>query len=765
MTTRKKDTELQEIHHQIFIEQAPTAIAMLNTDMVYLAASQRWLKDFKLVDEKIVGRSHYDIFPEIGDDWKAKHQLCLNGAIDVCDEAPFYRKDGSIQWIYWDVRPWYNSNGEIGGLLMHTGDITIQKEKELEKKRFESILKDTSEIARIGTWEVELGNNDVIWSQIIYDIHEVPADYKPTLDSTLEFCENDKSRKLVENALNDIIVNGNEVNFEYEIRTAKGNLRFLKVIGKIEYVDGIASRLFGILQDVTSLKHSEQRLNKAHAELEAIFNSKYTAIITTGKDGIINRFNSGAEQLLGYTAKEMVGLKKPSVYLLEDELEQFKTDMILEFAKDSTDSNFNYRNENVNDTRQWTFVRKNGTTFPVLSTITAVNDKKGLNEGFIAVATDISKIKEVKNELRRKNDLLILAEQISLMGHWQWNTVLDHVKWSQNLYTLVELDENFIDLKFDTYFGFVHPEDKEIVTTYFNKAASDKKFYNFVHRIITTSGVVKTIQLMGKVITNESDEIVEMIGTAQDVTEAKKAEQKLIEAKEELEIIAHKLSHQNKQLADFTHITSHNLRAPVANLNSLLEIYNLSENEKERLDIFDKFETVTHHLSFTLNTLIEALKTKISDSEEDLEDIDFKQVLQNTNEILSGVILESGAIINSDFTQVRSISYNRIYLDSIFLNLIGNAIKYKSEDRIPEIFITSKLEDGKITLTFKDNGLGIDLDRHRHKLFGLNKVFHRHPDAKGVGLFLTRTQVEAMGGTISATSQVDKGTIFTINFN
>tara|TARA_R110002051_G_scaffold70772_1_gene127535 strand:- start:93345 stop:95642 length:2298 start_codon:yes stop_codon:yes gene_type:complete len=752
-------------YHQIFIEQAPTAIAMLDKNMVYLAVSQRWLKDFKLEDEKIVGRSHYDIFPEIGDDWKAKHQRCLNGEIDTCDEAPFYRADGTLQWIYWDVRPWYTANGEIGGLLMYTGDITAQKEQELQKNRFEFILSNCSEIARIGTYEVNLHTNEVIWSDIVYEIYDLPKDYKPTLGSSLEFCKNEVSKKNVEKGINDIIVNGKDIDMEYEIKTPKGNIKYLKVIGKIEHVGSIATRLFGIVQDVTSIKESEQRLNKANSELEAIFNSKSTAIITTDKDGIINRFNTGAEQLLGYTAKEMIGLKKPSVYLLEEELEQFKTDMILEFSKDSTDENYNYRNENINNTRQWTFVRKDGTTFPVLCTITAVNNIKGLNEGFIAVATDISKIKKVKNELERKNDLLTLAEQISLMGHWQWNTILDNVKWSQNLYTLVELDENFIDLKFDTYFGFVHPNDKDLVTAYFDKAANDKKFYNFIHRIITTSGVVKTIQLMGKVITNTNGEIVEMIGTAQDVTEAKKAEQKLLEAKEELEIIANKLVHQNKQLADFTHITSHNLRAPVANLNSLLEIYNLSENEKERLDIFNKFETVIQHLTLTLNTLIEALKTKISDSEEDLEDVDFKQVLQNTSEILSGVILESGAIIKSDFSQVPSISYNPIYLDSIFLNLIGNAIKYRSEDRTPEIFISSEMENEKIILKFKDNGLGIDLDRHGHKLFGLNKVFHRHPDAKGVGLFLTRTQIEAMHGTISATSEVDKGTIFTINFN
>ncbi|NNG11132.1 MAG: HAMP domain-containing histidine kinase, partial [Arenibacter sp.] len=86
--------------------------------------------------------------------------------------------------------------------------------------------------------------------------------------------------------------------------------------------------------------------------------------------------------------------------------------------------------------------------------------------------------------------------------------------------------------------------------------------------------------------------------------------------------------------------------------------------------------------------------------------------------------------------------------------------------RTPEICIESAVNDeGKAVLTFKDNGLGIDLERHGHKLFGLNKVFHRHPDAKGVGLFLTKTQIKAMGGQISASSKVDEGTTFTINFN
>ena len=82
---------------------------MLDNNMKYMAVSQRWIKDYKMEGQEIIGRSHYDIFPEIGEDWKANHQKGLKGAIDVCDGAPFVRGDGTVQWVYWDVRPWYIS--------------------------------------------------------------------------------------------------------------------------------------------------------------------------------------------------------------------------------------------------------------------------------------------------------------------------------------------------------------------------------------------------------------------------------------------------------------------------------------------------------------------------------------------------------------------------------------------------------------------------------------------------------------------------------
>jgi light-regulated signal transduction histidine kinase (bacteriophytochrome) len=232
-----------------------------------------------------------------------------------------------------------------------------------------------------------------------------------------------------------------------------------------------------------------------------------------------------------------------------------------------------------------------------------------------------------------------------------------------------------------------------------------------------------------------------------------------------LEVFAKKLISKNSQLADFTHITSHNLRAPVSNLNSLLGFYKMSESEEERVDLFQKFETVINHLSTTLDTLVEALKIKSESTEDVLEDIELYSVLHKTKEILSAEIMRTGAVIVSDFSKMPKVKYNRIYLESIFLNLLSNALKYRSEDRVPKISIRSGIENGKGYLRFTDNGQGINLNRHGKKLFGLNKVFHRHPDAKGIGLFLTKMQVEALGGSITAESEVNVGTTFIINFN
>ena len=123
---------------QLFIEHAPASLAMFDREMYYLAVSRRWLIDYHLGDQDIIGKSHYDIFPEISDEWKAVHQHCLEGEVVRAEEDKFVRADGSIQWLTWEVRPWHENEGSIGGIVIFTEDITNRKQAEEALRKAET---------------------------------------------------------------------------------------------------------------------------------------------------------------------------------------------------------------------------------------------------------------------------------------------------------------------------------------------------------------------------------------------------------------------------------------------------------------------------------------------------------------------------------------------------------------------------------------------------------------------------------------------------
>lgn len=255
-----------------------------------------------------------------------------------------------------------------------------------------------------------------------------------------------------------------------------------------------------------------------------------------------------------------------------------------------------------------------------------------------------------------------------------------------------------------------------------------------------------------------------MMSFVYDITNLKQTENNLQEAKNNLQVLTDQLTNQNKQLISFAHIISHNLRSPVGNLNLLMQFYKESTTQENKDDLWKNFETVIGHLNITLDDLLETLCIQ-EDTSKERELLSFEKVFEASKEILIGNIIQSGAIINTNFTAVPKVSYPKIYLESIMLNLVSNAIKYRSPLRVPVINISTQNINGQIVLTVQDNGMGINLQRHGKSLFGLRKTFHRHAEAKGLGLFITKTQVDAMGGEIQVDSIVDGGTTFKIIFN
>lgn len=248
-----------------------------------------------------------------------------------------------------------------------------------------------------------------------------------------------------------------------------------------------------------------------------------------------------------------------------------------------------------------------------------------------------------------------------------------------------------------------------------------------------------------------------------EITERKLLEEQQLKANEMLKYNAKILANQNEQLNDFCDIVSHNLRAPLASISMMTEYIERCEDEEERKEMLGEIKPVIKNLNEIFNELVESLQIE--------QDLEVKQEDNNLRELVDKILkrfeLEiklSEAKIHLDINETPSIHFPPIYLDSILSNLISNALKYRSPDRKPLISISTRKKTNTIELSFSDNGLGIDIERHKNNLFKIRKVFHDHPDAKGFGLFITKKQMEVLGGKIEIESILGQGTTFHLEF-
>jgi len=282
------------------------------------------------------------------------------------------------------------------------------------------------------------------------------------------------------------------------------------------------------------------------------------------------------------------------------------------------------------------------------------------------------------------------------------------------------------------------------------------------YRIVHRSGIVKWVKESGSgIIGKDGTRLVE--GYISDITERKKGEEALLLSKVNLEAAAQELQQQNSQLTEFAHIISHNLRAPVGNIQALISLLHENSTIEDFRLVFDNLQKTAVNLRETLNELLELLRVN-KEHEMERTPIRFDDILTKVKEDMMGEILNANAWIISDFGPCQTVTHYKPYLESIMLNLLSNALKYRYPGRDPEIRFESLLVNNRPVLKVHDNGLGIDLQQHGKQIFGLRKVFHGNSNAHGVGLFLTKTQVEALGGKISVESVVNQGSTFIIEF-
>ncbi|MBG6111660.1 PAS domain S-box-containing protein [Flavobacterium sp. CG_9.10] len=299
----------------------------------------------------------------------------------------------------------------------------------------------------------------------------------------------------------------------------------------------------------------------------------------------------------------------------------------------------------------------------------------------------------------------------------------------------------------------IHPEDREWTINYCVLKTNENLNHDFEYRMIAKNGAVVWLRDIVTVVF-ENGTAVGLRGIMIDITKTKKAE-------EDLNNSFNMVTEQNKRLLNFSYIVSHNLRSHTSNISSIMALIEMSESEEERNEMIQLLKSISNSLNETMLHLNEVIniRTNIGLVSESLN---LNQYIDTAQNVLTEQITLNDVSITTDIPKTVMVNYNPAYLESILYNIISNSIRYRHPERKPVILIKWIAENELNVLQISDNGVGIDLVKNADKIFGMYKTFSNNADSKGIGLFITKNQIDAMGGNITVESEPNIGTTFKI---
>ncbi|MEZ4600517.1 MAG: PAS domain S-box protein [Syntrophotaleaceae bacterium] len=525
VTKRKRaEAELRssEERLRLFIRHAPVALAMFDREMRYLAASRRWRQDYNLGTLNLVGVSHYEVFPDIGEDWKEAHRRGLAGEVVQCKADLFRTVEGSCQWIRWEVRPWTDTNGAIGGIVIFTEDITERRQAEKalaesEARYRELVQNANSAILRWRsdgtlTFFNEYAQQLFGWSAeealgrpvgiIVPDEETTGADLKGLVQDIVAHPE-----RYRENINQNVCRDGRRVWMSWTNRAIRAE-------------DGEVQEILAIGSDITQRKQAEDALREREEQFRVAFEQSSVAMVQVDpSSGRYLKVNEAFCRFLGYSEEELLQKTFGDVThaghceesstkhraLVRGEIDSFQTEKL--------------------------YLRRDGTTVWGHLTVNLVNDSQGNPLCALAVIQDIDARRKAEEDLRHSQRLLAEAESLSHTGAWEWNVIDDRWTFSDEWLTIHGCLNPLIAV--EALLAIAHPEDRAAVARAFEETLKGLAPYDLVHRIVRQNdGFVRTVHASGRFVQDSSGKVVKVYGFAQDITERRQAEEALKESEQ-----------------------------------------------------------------------------------------------------------------------------------------------------------------------------------------------------------------------------------------
>jgi len=717
--------------------------------------------------EEIIGKTLYDVIPQ------KKH----NAITDYLDEIrtngissgimQTIHKDGSPRfWLYTNVLQ--QKENETPYILGNALDITKKQQLEYEYNRLKEMLEQTNRVARVGGWECDFTNDEIYWSSITREIHEVDDDFIPNMDNSLNFYKEGKSRKEIQDAVDNAVNNNVPYDLELQLITTKGRELWVRSIGKPEFKEGVCVRLFGTIQDITDHKKAELEIFRSKKLLEDVLNaSSEVSIISTGIKGTIRVFNKGAEKMLGYTAEEMIGKHSPMIIHDPKEMEEYSEELREKYGQKIEGIQILVHESEVEgaDQKEWTYIRKDGSKLYVSLAITTMRDESGEITGYLAMATEITKRKKAEQQLiiekARLNAFVTHAPAAVAMFDDKIRYVAYSNRWLEE-YKLQGQD--LINRSHYEIFGNISEEWKEI------------------HQRV----------LKGEVIRNEEDvwrpegwdhdqylrwevrpwykfdgSIGGILMLTQDITETCLQREELKKAK----ILAEQASIAK---SEFLANMSHEIRTPLNGVIGFTDLVLKTELTETQLQYLSIVNQSANALLNIINDILDFSKIEAGKLDLDIDKCDLYELSDQASDIITYEVHKKGLemLLNISPDVPRYAWVDSVRLKQVLVNLLGNASKFTEtgEIELKIIPLSEVNEEGETRIQFsvRDTGIGIQPDKQQ-KIF---EAFSQEDvsttkkyGGTGLGLTISNYLLNLMGSKLQLESTPGKGTTFSFELN
>lgn len=670
------------------------------------------------------------------------HENIEGGEEHWSREYRFLTGDGTYKIVFDRGFVMQDEDGHSIRMIGSMQDITERKRAEEALKESEGRLRATVETTPDCIKIVDFEGRLRFMNKAGHQMIEANTTTSVKGSSVLELVAPENRDNWIE--MHQRVCQGESLSWEFDLIGLQGTRRWMETHAvPLENPDGSFSQL-AVTRDISDRKRAEEEKQKLIAILEA--SSDYVGMASL--EGKSMYVNAAGLKMIGLDSWEGLSIID-NVYPEDRPLAE---NVLL--PKLLKEGHFSH------EIRFWN--RKTGKPFWIIwKGITIKNSETGEIIALATISPDITERKQAEQALKDSEERFARVIEGSNDGIWDWDFKNDTAWWNQRYSEIMGVDIPEAERGFRSISKYIHADDQQLIPEALKAHLERGEKFRVEYRIIHPSGEIRYILGKGKAVLDEQDKITRLSGTITDFTERRQAEEDLKSKNEQLTRI-------NNDLDNFIYTASHDLKAPILNIEGLVNLLKKSfspeaQNAERVESLMGMIHTSIDRFKETIKDLSEVAKVQ-SNAEEEVFEVRFEEILEEVRFNIKSLIDESDANIQTEFSQASSIYYSKKNLRSIMYNLVSNAIKYRSPDRPLQINITtSRPDDEHLLLSVQDNGLGIK-EKDKAKVFMMFKRLHQHVEGTGIGMAIVKKIIDNSGGRIELESKEGKGSLFKIYF-